>query len=360
MSDRMKKTFLSTCALACGLVLAAPAFAAEGPAKGDTSKMKIAFSNSYAGNSFRQILVKNFESVGAQAVKDGVIAGYTVVNSNNSVTEQASQIQNLILQKYNAIVVLAGSDTALNGAIKDACAAGITVVVFNSGVTEKCAYGVDYELDTYAKIELDFLAQELGDRPANIFEIRGMAGDGFDKRLHAGVEKMMKQHPKYKPVGEVYGQWTATVAQKEVAGVLPSLPQIDGILTQGGDGYGAAQAFKAAGRKLPIILMGNREDELRLWKEERDANGYKTLSLAATPSSSQAAFWVAQQILAGKQVPKFVEIPLLTITQDTLDAWLTTVPKGGVANVDFTKDIVVKTIDANIAKTPLPGFPAPK
>ena len=336
------------------------ASADDGVATGDTSGKKIAFSNSYAGNSFRQVMIKSFEEMGAQAVKDKKVAGVTVVSSNNSVTEQASQIQNLILQGYNAIVVLAGSDTALNGAIKDACNAGIVVVVFASGVTEPCAYNVDYNLDSYAKAELDFIASKLGDKPANIFEIRGMAGDGFDKRLHEGVEKAMKAHPSYKPVGEVYGQWTATIAQKEVAGVLPSLPEIDAVLTQGGDGYGAAQAFKTAGRKLPIIVMGNREDELGVWKQEHDANGYETFSLGATPSVSQIAFWVAQQILAGKQVPKFVEAPLLQIYQKDLDAFMKVTPKGGVTNPVYPQELVVKMIDANTNKTPLPPIPAPQ
>ena len=53
-------------------------------ATGDTSKMKIAFSNSYAGNSFRQVMIKNFESMGAEAVKEGKIAGVATVSSNNS------------------------------------------------------------------------------------------------------------------------------------------------------------------------------------------------------------------------------------------------------------------------------------
>ncbi|WP_188909042.1 ABC transporter substrate-binding protein [Aureimonas endophytica] len=347
-------------ALCAATALSGSAWAAEGVATGDTSGKKIAFSNSYAGNSFRQVMIKSFEAMGETAKADGKIAGTTVVSANNSVTEQASQIQNLILQGYDAIIVLAGSDTALNGAIKDACDAGITVVAFASGVTEPCAYVVDYNLDSYAKAELDFVAKSLGDKPANILEIRGMAGDGFDKRLHEGVEKAMAAHPNYKKVGEVYGQWTATVAQKEVSGLLPSLPQVDAVLTQGGDGYGAAQAFKAAGRPLPIIIMGNRQDELALWKEEHAASGYETFSLGATPSVSQVAFWVAQQILAGKPVPKFVEVPLLQINQPDLDAWLKTVPDGGVVNADYPQALVAKIIDANAMKVPLPGVPAPK
>ncbi len=114
--------------------------------------------------------------------------------------------------------------------------------------------------------------------------------------------KALAEHPTYTKVGEVYGQWTATIAQKEVAGILPSLPKIDAVLTQGGDGWGAMQAFKAAGLEPPIIIMGNRQDELQAWKDET-ANGYETISLAATSSVSQAAFWVAQTILQARKRP---------------------------------------------------------
>ena len=105
--------------------------------------------------------------------------------------------------------------------------------------------------------------------------------------------------------------------------------------------------------------MGNRQDELQAWKDET-ANGYETTSLAATPSVSQAAFWVAQQILAGKEAPKFVEVPLLVVTQPDLDAWLGKVEKGGVLNADFPQDLVASVIDANAAGKALPGIPAPK
>lgn len=346
-------------ALALCVSMSAAAWADDGIAKGDTSGKKIAFSNSYAGNSFRQVMIKSFQDMGAQAVHDHVIMGVTVVSANNSVTEQAAQMQDLILQGYDAIIVLAGSDTALNGVVKDACDAGIVVVAFASGVTEPCAYRVDYDLDTYGKAELDYIAGRLGKVDANLLEIRGMAGDGFDKRLHAGVEKALAEHPTYKIVNEVYGQWTAAVAQKEVSSVLPSLPKIDAVLTQGGDGYGAAMAFESADRKLPIIVMGNRQDELALWKKQHEADGYETFSLGATPSVSQVAFWVAQQILAGKSVPKFVEVPLLRIDQADLDAWLATVPPGGVVNAEYPQPLVAKIIDANASHTALPAVPAP-
>ena len=40
----------------------------------------------------------------------------------------------------------------------------------------------------------------------------------------------LKKYPNLKVVGSVHGDWTQTVAQKQVAGILPTLPQIDGVL----------------------------------------------------------------------------------------------------------------------------------
>jgi len=61
-------------------------------------------------------------------------------------------------------------------------------------------------------------------------------------------------------------------------------------VTQGGDGYGAAQAFKAAGRDMPVIIMGNRHDELTWWKEQKDASQYETMSVSIAPGVSTLAF----------------------------------------------------------------------
>ena len=80
--------------------------------------------------------------------------------------------------------------------------------------------------------------------------------------------------------------------------------------------------------------MGNRQDELAWWKEQKDANGYETMSVSIAPGVSTLAFWVAQQILDGKEVPKDLTVPFLRIDQDNLEKALETTEKGGVANVD--------------------------
>ena len=148
------------------------------------------------------------------------------------------------------------------------------------------------------------------------------------------------------------------IAQKEVASILPSLPSISAVVTQGGDGWGTYQAFKAAGRPTPTIIMGHRQDEFALWKKLLEENPkYDTFSASSTPGGSKIAFWMAQQILAGKQVPKSIIMPTPRIDTKDLDTWLAVMPEGSVAVFPYTQAWTAELIDATLAGKPIPDLP---
>src|ERR1700730_13366248 len=316
-------------ALALGIV--------AGPAAADTSGKKIAFSNNYAGNSWRQAMLKSYDVVTKKAVADHVVAAADVfTTADKEVPTQAAQIQNLILQGYDAIVINASSPDALNGAIKQACDAGIVVVSFDGIVTEPCAYRVAVHFKHMCKEGVDQMAQSQpnGD---NLLEIRGLAGTSIADAIHAGILEGVKAHPEFKIVSSVTGDWDQTTAQKAVATVLPSLPDVVGVVDQGGDGYGAAQAFAAASKPRPTIIMGNRQDELQWWKEQKEKDGYKTWSASIAPGVSTLAFWVAQQVLDGKKIPHDLLVPYLAFTQDDFEKELPNIAKGGVASHEYSQ-----------------------
>jgi ribose transport system substrate-binding protein len=315
-------------------------------ASADTSGKKIALSNNYAGNSWRQAMLTSWDKVTKEAVKAGVVAAADpFTTAENQATEQAAQIQNMILQGYDAIVINAASPTALNGAVKEACDAGITVVSFDGIVTEPCAWRIAVNFKEMGRSQVEYLSKRMPEG-GNLLEIRGLAGVFVDDEISAGIHDGVKQFPQFKIVGSVHGDWAQDVAQRAVAGILPSLPDIAAVVTQGGDGYGAAQAFDAAKRKMPTIVMGNREDELQWWKQQKDANGYETMSVSIAPGVSTLAFWVAQQILDGKDVKKDLVVPFLRIDQDNLEQNLANTQKGGVANVEYSQADAQKVIEA--------------
>ena len=323
----LKKLLISACA-ATICTSASMSFA-------DTSDKRIALSNNYAGNSWRQAMLASWEKVTNAAVDSGVVAeAPAFTTAENQVTEQAAQIQNMILEGYDAIVINAASPDALNGAVKQACDAGIVVVSFDGIVTEPCAYRIAVDFHAMGKVEVEYLATRLAG--GKLLEIRGLAGVFVDDEISAGIHEGVAENPQFEIVGSVHGDWAQDVAQRAVAGILPSLPEIAAVVTQGGDGYGAAQAFAAAGRPTPLIVMGNRHDEMLWWKEQKDANGYETMSVSIAPGVGTLAFWVAQMILDGQQVPQDLTVPFLTITQDTLEDSLSTTQSGGVANVEYS------------------------
>ncbi len=332
----LRTLLLAGCALAA-LPLAAAA---------DTSDKRIALSNNYAGNSWRQAMLTSWETVTGPAVEQGIVAAADAfTTAENQATEQAAQIQNMILQGYDAIVLNAASPTALNGAVKEACDAGIVVVSFDGIVTEPCAWRIAVDFHEMGRGQLDYLAGRLPDG-GNLLEIRGLAGVFVDDEISAGIHQGVSENPQFTIAGSVHGDWAQDVAQRAVAGILPSLPEIVGVVTQGGDGYGAAQAFAAAGRDMPIIIMGNRHDELTWWKEQKDANGYETMSVSIAPGVSTLAFWVAQQILDGRDVPKDLVVPFLQIDQDNLEENLANTQEGGVANVEYSLEDAIAVIES--------------
>jgi len=315
----------------------------------DTSGKKIAFSNNYAGNSWRQAMLTSYDAVAKKAVADKTVKAADVfTTADKAVPTQAAQIQNLILQGYDAIVINASSPDALNGAVKQACDAGIVVVSFDGLVTEPCAYRIVVDFKEMGRQEVVQMAK-FQPKGGNLLEIRGLAGTSIDDAIHVGILAGVAANPQFKIVASVTGDWDQTTAQKAVATVLPSLPNIVGIVDQGGDGYGAAQAFAAAGKSRPTIIMGNRQDELQWWKEQKAKDGYTTWSASIAPGVSTLAFWIAQQVLDGRKgIPHDMLVPYLAFTQSDFEAALPKIPSGSVATKEYTQSEAIEAIKANM------------
>ncbi|HVG46899.1 MAG TPA: substrate-binding domain-containing protein, partial [Rubellimicrobium sp.] len=126
----------------------------------------------------------------------------------------------------------------------------------------------------------------IGDK-GNVIVVRGVAGSGPDEQMYAAQMAVLAQHPDVKVVAEVIGQATASEAQQAIANILPSLPQVDAVLAQGGsDDYGIAQAFEQYGgpyaEAMPVIEGGGSSDFIIWWNRRNQTQEYKTAQAEAT------------------------------------------------------------------------------
>ncbi|XBS69194.1 hypothetical protein ABK905_22445 [Acerihabitans sp. KWT182] len=68
---------------------------------------------------------------------------------------------------------------------------------------------------------------------------------------------------------------------------------------------------------------------------------------------------MAQQVLAGKKVPKVIHMPLLKIKVGDLDQWIAATPDGSVATSVYSREWTESLIQANLNNTELPESPLP-
>lgn len=329
---------------------------ASGSAKGDYT---IALSNSFIGNPWRQTMVKVFEKTAADAQAKGLIKSYSANNTaQNTATEQIAQIKSLILKKPSAILINSASPTALNPVIKQACTAGIVVITFDSVATEPCAYTLQADLAKFGAEGADGVIQAMGGK-GNVIVVRGVVGSAPEKVIYDAQMAEIKKSPGIKVVSELQGEASNSVTQQAVQSALPSLPDIQGVIT-GGSTYGALQAFQSAGRPLPFGNFSNDGSELAFWKQLKAKDpSFKSSSVRPDPGQSAFALYEALEILNGKKVPKGLIMPDVRISDDTLDKWIAVTPESATAAWQWTQDETRAGIQAQAAKKdmPTPGIP---
>lgn len=223
------------------------AVSAEEAASADAPEQevyKIALSNAYMGNDWRQEMLKVAQVVAEKEPYASKVE-LTIVNVENSPESQSASIDDMVQQGYDAILIDAASGTALNPAIQRALDKGIVVVTFDSIVDMEGVYTVQTDLDSLARTWANYLIAEVPEGGKVAFDI-GLAGlqngfiintTGMQVLEDAGIEI----------VATFAGEWSDGVGQQQLSSVLAANPDLDGIFSQV---YGEtiSAAFEQAGR----------------------------------------------------------------------------------------------------------------
>lgn len=275
----------------------------------------IYLSNNFVGNDWRQQMLRSAQV----AVDKGPLAGRVHLHIENVETTDQAQINslnNIIRAHPDAILIDAGSTTALNPTVARACAQGILVISFDQTVTAGCAYKVASNWDTMTHDLATWMVAVLGGK-GNVLVDRGLAGAPISEKLETGYEKVLKGHPDIQVVGYFNGNYALGPEQTGVANLLAANPQVDGILTQG-YGTGALKALQDAGRPVvPVTAFSYNSTGITCAR----TSGAKCI-LGVNPAYLSAeALRLAVDVLDGKPAPsKTVELESPRLTTTIVDA----------------------------------------
>ena len=131
--------------------------------------------------------------------------------------------------------------------------------------------------------------------------------------------EILAEYPDVEVAAEVNGFCDSATAQKEIVGILGSMPDIAAVPGCIG-GMGVVQAFESAGREAPVVVFDTDGKSLSFWKERGIDNG--SFAALTDPGQVVAAMYVALAKERGEEVPEDVVLPLVQVTQDNLDYWV--------------------------------------
>jgi ribose transport system substrate-binding protein len=304
-------------------VAATSAFGQRGGANAKSAaqaeRYTIYLSNNFLGNDWRQ----QMERVAKVAVTKSPLAGRVdlrIENVETTVQAQLNSLNNIIRRKPDAILVDAGSGTALNPTLKRACAAGILVISFDQVVTEKCAYKLQSNWNAIPKVLAAWIAKRLNGQ-GDVFLDLGLPGAPISTQIANGYKAVLKKYPGIKIVGTFTGKYALGPEQQGVASQLAAHPDVDGILTQG-YGSGALNALKQAGKKpVPVTAFSYNGSAVDCAK-----TAGASCILGANPAYLSAeALKLAVEVLDGKQAKRprnvYLYTPYLTTHPTTISGY---------------------------------------
>ncbi|MGN6574163.1 MAG: substrate-binding domain-containing protein, partial [Nocardioides sp.] len=246
----------------------------------------------------------------------------------------------------DALNIDAESPTALNPVIKQACDAGIKVIVFDQTTdsTDDCATFLYNPLKDYGAALAESVATQL-DGAGNLILVEGVVGGKPNAEIKSGVEEVLKNYPDIKLVSTVVGESSDSVTEKALSGVLPTLEDVDGVISWGGTS-GILSAFAKAKRPLPALVFDNSGESLRKLSELYDQDPSFTGSGVFTdPGQGAAAFQATMLMKDGTDLPKEIITPVINVPKEDLESWIAVTGPGAVAQWLWTEDDVSKVIE---------------
>lgn len=289
----------------------------------DPKNLKVGWSTIYLTPSWMQETQKLLSARVDTLKSSGVIGSYKEFNANGDTSQQVAQIQSMISQKYNVILVDAGSSTALNSVLESAVDAGITVVNFDSLVSTNKVIRVGTDQKQWGAMMAQFIVDKLHGK-GSIIAFNGPAGVAVSEDRWAGAKAVFAKNPGINIVTTLNSEYNIAPAAQAFASAYAAHSDIDAVFSQGGALSAAAlQTLIKQKAKLIPITGENYNGFLKMWSAN-SAKGFSSLATAQPNYLAVIALDAAVAKVKGQKIASDITIPLPSITDANLSQYVKT------------------------------------
>ena len=276
-------------------------------------KIKVGYDIYYLGNSWSVQLYQEFKWNAENLYKDDLDVTY--VQSDNDVSKQIANLEDLIAQGVDVIITTPIDTTAINSTLQDAMDAGIKVVLLAATID-----GDSY--DTLITVdETDFgatgawwLADQLGGE-GNIIILNGISGFSSNTLRYEGAMSVFDQYPDINILAAEDADWDYAAAKTVTSDLLATYPEVDGVWSQGGAmTLGAIDSFNEANRELVPMTGEDNNGYLKACVN----NNIEGIAVSKPTWLARVAIENAIKLMNGEEVKKDDIYPVATITTEQM------------------------------------------
>jgi len=306
----------------------------------------IGLSNYSYGNSWKVQMVEEAKYKASQ-YKD-LVKELIVVDANEDISKQISDIEDLITKKVDAILITAYSPKALIPVVDKAMEAGIVVVDFDNLIyTDNISAHVIVDQHEFGRVQANWLVKKLNGK-GDIICFNGVKGTAISAERFEGAKSVFDEYPEIKIVNTVYAEWDYAKAKRAMETLLVAYPKIDGIWSQGGAMSEAiVETYLERGMEPPPTTGEDGNGFLKIWKEAKEKYpNFDSISASMPSWVSAKALEVALNILMGKPYEKETILPVPVITSEEIDQYVKPdLPDSYWCNSQLPADIVKKMFE---------------
>ncbi len=327
-STRITKRGLAGAAAAAALVVTAgllggctSAPADTGSAGGDeasgSEKFVIGFQQPLGGQAWREMGLASLQALAARPEYKDKVEIKIVRTNDNDAAQQNSAIQNLIAEGVDAILFDPASATGADAAIAQAEAAGIPVFANGGPYDNDYVYTVSTDWANAGTVGAEWLVEQLGD-DKNVAVLEGLAGVPLNDGSMPGVEELLTGGGATIVARGTNG-WNEADAQKAMAQILQSNPDVAGVYSFLTGGQGIPTAFEDAGIPFVPVVGGSGYNGEACTLVEYADQGLLGNMVFGQPAIYAKGLEQAVALLDGEDVPKEQFFPPLEITVDNAE-----------------------------------------
>ncbi|MBS1677090.1 MAG: substrate-binding domain-containing protein [Actinobacteria bacterium] len=254
----------------------------------------------------------------------GLVSEIKIASSNGDIQTQIRQVQQMIREKYDAIVLFQGSSAADAKVEEEAGKAGIPLIGPLQFAENPWMVGI-YGNEFLKGAEMMSGLAPLMENKGSLLEVYGLHGLPSTDGVLAGIESVLAGCPDINVVGEVEGKYSTAVAKTGALQFLAAHPEkIDGVIQTGGMGPGLIEAFEQTGREVPPLGdNGAAPGVLAYWQQNKGTYKGATSVGLQVPVLVEATWATVEALLEGRGV-KMNQISWEppVIDEENLDEWV--------------------------------------